>query len=73
MVGYYTQTGSKIRLTNAAIIANWGSTNGLGEIALNGPTNNTKLHLTNGLTEFHELTEVASIVCEESKWKSKLI
>ena len=31
------------RLKNAAVIRNWGTTAGLGQIALSGPTKNTVL------------------------------
>lgn len=34
---------SHIELEHAAVIRRWGTTKGLGEIALNGPTENTVL------------------------------
>jgi len=35
--------GDEWRLTNASVIRRWGTTRGLGEIALNGPTKDTVL------------------------------
>lgn len=72
MVGYYHRDGDNCELRNAAVIRNWGSTKGLGEIAESGPTSSTKLDPTNGLVEFHRLTEIATISVNEAKWKKHL-
>jgi hypothetical protein len=72
MVGYYKREGDSCSLTKASVIRNWGTTKGLGEIAADGPKKDTKLDPTNGLVEFHRLTEVATIRCEVSKWQSEL-
>lgn len=55
------------KLTNAQIIHRWGTTKGLGEIALNGPTPNTILH-PSGEILFHELTTIMMIPCNQQKW-----
>jgi hypothetical protein len=73
MVGYYKREGDNCSLSNASVIRTFGTTNGLGEIAAGGPTKETKLDPCNGLVEFHRLTEVATITCEDSKWVSKLV
>lgn len=73
MVGYFSKTNQQCQLQKASVIRNWGTTKGLGEIALNGPTSATILDQSNGLVEFHELTIVAMISCKEEKWKSVLI
>jgi hypothetical protein len=73
MVGYYSSDGKNCQLEKASVIRNWGTTKGLGEIAKAGPNQNTKLDPTNGLVEFHRLTEVATISCEVSAWESKLV
>lgn len=42
-VGEYAEDDAKITLTNAQNIRQWGTTKGLGELALKGPTNQTQL------------------------------
>lgn len=73
MVGYYRRDGDNCSLTNASVIRTWGTTKGLGEIAKDGPKSSTTLDPTNGLVEFHRLTEVAAITCNESKWSKHLV
>ena len=70
MVGRFERNGSDCKLHNASVIRSWGTTKGLGEIAKDGPTSNTKLDPCNGLVEFDYLTVVASISCVGEKWKS---
>ena len=72
MVGRYSREGDDCQLHDAQVIRVWGTTKGLGEIAAEGPKKGTKLDPTNGLVEFHRLTEVATIKCEELKWASSL-
>ena len=68
MVGRFERNGSDCKLHNASIIRTWGTTKGLGEIAKDGPTSNTKLDSTYGVVEFDYLTVIASIACEEKPW-----
>jgi hypothetical protein len=72
MVGRYSRNGDDCQLTNARVIRNWGTTKGLGELAGEGPKKETKLDPTNGLVEFHRLTEIATVKCNEEKWKSEI-
>lgn len=72
MVGYFERNGSDCKLSKASVIRSWGTTKGLGEIAVDGPTSNTELDPCNGLVEFDYLTVVAQIACEEKKWVNKL-
>jgi hypothetical protein len=72
MIGRYEYGEKKCKLHNAMVIRSWGTTKGLGELAAEGPKESTKLDPTNGLVEFHPLTEVATIVCNEEKWKHHL-
>jgi uncharacterized protein YunC (DUF1805 family) len=69
MVGRFERKGSECKLHNASVVRMWGTTKGLGEIAANGPTSNTKLDPCNGLVEFDYLTVVATICCNGEKWK----
>lgn len=68
MVGRLERDESECKLHSASVIRTWGTSKGLGEIAMNGPLSGTKLDKCGGLVEFDYLTVVAAISCEESKW-----
>ena len=58
-----------VTITDCSCVRDWGTTKGLGEIAINGPTSKTKLD-PQPTTRVHELQVVQLIDCEEeSKWK----
>lgn len=65
VVGDLTIKGSTGYLSNASVIRRWGTTNGLGELALNGPTGNTKLDKC-GDFEFELLTTCGMIPVKSS-------
>jgi hypothetical protein len=67
MVGTFSQDGERMTLTNASVIRQWGTTKGIGELALNGPTAKTVLDPC-GTVSFHELTVVALLDCQDGKW-----
>lgn len=67
VVGRLTRGENKCILTDAYVIRSWGTTKGLGEIALNGPTDRTVLDPC-GTVTYHPLTEVMSILCVQDKW-----
>lgn len=71
VVGRFSQKGSECKLTDASVIRVWGTSKGLGEIALNGPNSATKLDACPDVV-FHELVGVFQIICEKSKWDEKL-
>ena len=73
MVGYYERNETDCKLHKASVIRVFGTTKGLGEIAKDGPTISTKLDPCNGLVEFHRLTEIATISCDENKWETHLV
>ena len=57
-------------VTNANNVRYWGTTNGLGELAQNGPTTKTKLDpITTVRIPMRAV--IAVIESEESKWKCK--
>ena len=57
----------QLKLTDASIVRRWGTTKGLGEIALGGPTGETVLDAA-GTLEFHELAVVTTFETDVSKW-----
>lgn len=71
MIGRYSKDGDTITLENAYVIRTWGTTKGLGELALEGKTASTKLDKA-GHVEFHILTVVATINCDDKKWDKEL-
>lgn len=70
-VGEYSKDGEDCKLENACCIRKWGTTKGLGELAVEGPRPETKLDPA-PTVEFHQLTVVATIKCQESAWSGKL-
>lgn len=72
LVGEFEKDGTECSLHNASVIRTWGTTKGLGEIGLGGPTSSTILDKCNGLVEFDILTVVLMISVNEEKWKTYL-
>ena len=70
-VGYFSHEMEQCKLQRASIIRSWGTTRGLGQIAIDGPTSSTKLDKCPTL-HFHELTVIATMECVEGKWTDKL-
>ncbi len=71
VVGRYRKEGPEHVLTDASVIRVWGTTGGLGEIALGGPTSSSKLDPC-GTVRAHELATVAVMDADRSKWASHL-
>lgn len=71
VVGRFSQDGDMCKLSNANVIRVWGTTKGLGEIAIGGPTTKTILDKSPDI-EFHILTSVMLINCVRSAWENKL-
>lgn len=58
-----------VRITNARNVRQWGTTKGLGELGLNGPTPNTKLDNCPDIhVPLHTLNHIMDT--EEKKWKA---
>lgn len=67
-IGEHSKDGAYEVLTNAKVIRRWGTTKGIGQLALEGPTENTKLDET-GTIRVHELATVAILdVATPAKW-----
>ncbi|MFC8008967.1 hypothetical protein [Streptomyces cinereoruber] len=71
-IGRYSEDGDQCFLDNAYNILRWGTTNGLGQLALEGKTSNTKLNKA-GRVEFHRLTVVATLNAKEELWNNELV
>lgn len=66
-IGDLVKVGDEFVLSNAQNIQRWGTTKGLGQLALSGPTATTVLNAA-GTVRFHELTVVARLDVDASKW-----
>ena len=64
VIGNLSKNGEYYTLNNAYVIRRWGTSEGLGELALKGKQSETVLEKT-GTVKFHELTTVAILSCDE--------
>ena len=71
VIGRYSDDGDYGILNDAYVIRSWGTSKGLGELALEGKQSDTKLDKT-GIVRFHKLTSVALIDCIDAKWNKEL-
>ena len=69
-VGNVVHDGDWCVISNARNIRYWGTTRGLGELAINGPTEKTKLDEV-GTVRVPARAVINIIDTEEVKWKSK--
>jgi hypothetical protein len=69
LIGDYSRKENYCTLKNPYVIRRWGTCKGLGELAIEGPKENTILDKEYE-NEFHELQIVRTIKCDESKWSS---
>jgi hypothetical protein len=60
-------TDVKVRLENASVIRRWGTTKGIGQLALQGPQASTILDAC-GSVEAHPLAIVLRMPCEAAAW-----
>lgn len=67
MVGDLSKEGTEFTLTDASVIRSWETGKGIGGVALSGPVPGVVLDPV-GTARFHELTVVARLDVDESKW-----
>lgn len=67
LVGHIVDKGTSLLVTEASVVRKWGTTAGLGEIALHGPTAETVLDFC-GKTDVPKLAVLFTIDCVEEKW-----
>lgn len=70
VVGDFHQEGSQCSVTDGAVVRRWGTSKGLGELAKEGPQDNTILDPI-PTTKFHELTVIARLECNAKAWGKK--
>lgn len=70
VVGDLHKDGPYFVLKKGHVIRRWGTTKGLGQLAIEGPQPETIL---DPMTEFkfHELVAIGIMKCDESKWTSQ--
>lgn len=69
LVGQTDRSINEISISNSRVIRRWGTTEGLGQIALNGPTSETILD-PSGTVRIHPLGVVATIDCVDARWST---
>lgn len=72
VIGRFSKVNDICTLDNAYVIRAWGTSKGLGELALEGKKSSTKLDKA-GHMEFHQLTVVATMDCKEELWNNELV
>ena len=68
LVGQLEKDGDEYLLINGYVIRRWGTTEGLGELAMKGPLPNTKLEKL-PLVKFCKNQVIMILSCNEEKWK----
>lgn len=71
VVGYYKPGAEKIEVEQASVIRQWGTTRGLGQLALQGPTDKTVLDPC-GPVSFYTSAEIMSLACDPKHWAKHL-
>ncbi len=66
-VGRYMEDGDNVTLTDAKVLRVWGTTKGLGELALSGP-NSTTIADPAGTVRMHRLVVVATLDTQVTGW-----
>jgi hypothetical protein len=67
-VGHTHREGDQVVIDNARNIRRWGTTTGLGQLALHGPAKDTVLD-DYGTVKVPVLGVIGSLDCNEKAWK----
>ena len=67
VVGDVCRDGDQVTVRNASVIRTWGTTKGLGELALSGPTSKTVLDKA-GTVRAHALGIVLTLDTDAGLW-----
>jgi len=67
-VGKLYRNGYYLELREARIVRRWGTTQGLGQLAADGPRENTVLDTAPAGLRFHELSVVCVFPCSDA-WR----
>jgi len=70
IVGHLIQDDDVYTLTNGNVISSWGTTEGIGELAIKGPLKNTKLDKI-PMVKFHKNKLIFTIETDDDKWQTK--
>lgn len=70
IIGEYREEKDEFVCENSYVIRRYGTTKGLGELALEGPQTNTKLDAC-GVVRSLKTTIVARLDVDESKWANQ--
>ena len=70
-IGRFERIGSDCTLKDSYVIRVWGTDRGLGQLALDGKQQNTKLDKV-GTMHFDYLTVVTLMDCDQEKWNKVL-
>lgn len=71
VVGWVATNGDDVTIEKASVIRVWGTTKGIGEIAINGPTKHTILDPA-GVCRAHKGSVVMYVDCDGAKWREVL-
>jgi hypothetical protein len=71
VVGHAWRVGPRVLVTRCAVVRRWGTTKGLGEIAVGGPTNATVLDECPDV-EALESEVVFTMLCYAGKWSARV-
>ena len=67
-VGTFFECGDERRLDNASVVRTWGTSKGIGELALGGPIAGKTVLDPCGTVRWVKGVDVALIDCAEDKW-----
>ena len=68
VVGRFFRDGLTCYLDGASVVRSWGTTRGIGELCMHGPTPQTVLDPVPRV-EWHQLTEVCKFHCNDEVWR----